>query len=126
MLHCFTKIDEERVIVFIFQPYFQMMLLNTDGRRDYTAGEMVNMMSVDVFKIEYCTLFIGFAWSGPLQIIASLIFLYDLFGPSTFAGFGVLLVFIVFNMFASKYQKVIKSKEMVSICINRPRQFRLF
>ena len=54
-----------------------------------------------------------FIWSGPLQIIASLIFLYELFGPATFAGLGVMLFFILFNMVASKYQKVIKSKEMV-------------
>ena len=36
-----------------------------------------------------------------------------MFGYSTFAGLGIMIFFIFFNFFASKYQKIIKSKEMI-------------
>ena len=63
------------------------------------------------------TIFLGFAVTGPIQIIASLFFLYDIFGYSTFAGFGVLVFFFIFNILASKYQKVIKQQEMVNVLV---------
>lgn len=49
-------------------------------------------------------------WSGPLQIVIALVFLYGTMGPSIWAGVAVLILTIPLNTYLAKkmraYQKI--------------------
>jgi len=69
---------------------------------------MVNLQSVDSQKLLEFLPLLCFAFSGPLQIIISVILLYNILGPSVFAGVGILLSLVPLNMYvvtvSRKYQ----------------------
>ncbi|GBC03741.1 hypothetical protein RclHR1_00530016 [Rhizophagus clarus] len=71
------------LVTAIYQKAFK---LSNASRQTSTVGEIVNHMSVDAQKLmDLCT-YLHIAWSGPLQIILALYFLYQIMGISTFAG----------------------------------------
>jgi len=74
-------------------------MLNSKSKGKSTAGELVNLMSVDATQLMELMTYINSLWSGPLQIGAALYFLYDTLGLSTLAGLGVMLLIIPLNMF---------------------------
>ena len=79
-----------------------MLVLSNKGRKDFTQGEMVNLMSVDATKFQDITTYLNMVWSAPLQIVGTLIFLYNLLGWSMFAGVGIMALLLPFNFFVSK------------------------
>ena len=90
-----------------------MLRLNGEGCRDFTVGEMVNLMTVDVQKCNDLLVHLNILWSGPFQIIVSLGFLYNLMGWSVIAGFVVLLLLLPLSVYFSTKEKFIDSKQMV-------------
>ena len=89
-----------------------MLRLSSTGRRDLTAGEMVNLMSVDSQKCFDLLLYLNLIWSGPFQIVVSLVYLYLLMGWSILAGFAVLVFMLPINIFVSSKEKHFQSKKM--------------
>ena len=62
------------------------------------VGEIVNFISVDTQQfIELANEF-HYIWSGPLQIVISIVLLYIVMGPSAFAGVGVMILMIPINV----------------------------
>jgi ATP-binding cassette subfamily C (CFTR/MRP) protein 1 len=57
-----------------------------------TIGGIVNLMSVDLQKLMDICPYLTTLWSTPLVIGLSLYFLYDLLGPSVFAGLAVMIL----------------------------------
>ena len=57
-----------------------------------TVGEVVNYMSIDTQKFQDTMSFINMIWSAPLQIILSLVFLYN---EIEWASFMALAVFVL-------------------------------
>ena len=47
-------------------------------------------------------------WSGPLQIVLAIILLYREIGPAVFAGVGVMVFFVLFNVFLGRILKKIQ------------------
>ena len=72
------------------------------SRAQSTAGEMVNLMSVDAQRLMDLVTYVNTLWSSPLQITIALIFLYYTMGLSILAGVGVMLLLIPANYFFSK------------------------
>ena len=66
---------------------------------------MVNLMSVDAQRLMDLLTYVNILWSGPLQIIISLYFLYDTMGPSILAGVGVMLLLIPANILVSRLSR---------------------
>ena len=62
-------------------------------------------MSVDAQQLMDLLTYVNILWSGPLQIIVSLSFLYSTMGPSILAGVGVLLLLIPFNILVSQLSR---------------------
>ncbi|CAI5456759.1 unnamed protein product [Caenorhabditis angaria] len=81
--------------------YTKTMNLSNEARKGKTTGAIVNLMSVDIQRIQDMTTFIMLFWSAPLQILLSLYFLWKLLGVSVLAGFLILLLMIPFNSFIS-------------------------
>ena len=65
----------------------------------------MNLMSVDAQRLMDLLTYVNILWSGPLQIIVSLSFLYSTMGPSSLAGVGVLLLLIPFNILVSRLSR---------------------
>ena len=48
--------------------YKKTLNLSSSARQEQTAGEVVNLISVDCQKIQEACLFINFIWTCPLQV----------------------------------------------------------
>lgn len=57
-------------------------------------GQVINLMSNDVYKFEWALMFLHDLWIGPVQIIFIAYFLYQEAGISTIFGIIFLLSFI--------------------------------
>ncbi len=91
----------------------QSLRLSTKARRTSTVGEIVNLMSVDAQRFMDLMTYIHLFWSAPLQIIISLIFLFDIMGPSIFAGLAVMLLMLPINALIASYSKKLQVKQML-------------
>ncbi|XP_078381561.1 multidrug resistance-associated protein 1-like isoform X2 [Oculina patagonica] len=83
--------------------YSKALLLNNNSRKESTAGEMVNLMSVDAQRLMDLLTYVNVLWSGPLQIVIALYFLYNTMGVSILAGVGVMVLFIPSNLLISRF-----------------------
>ncbi|XP_076819730.1 multidrug resistance-associated protein 1-like isoform X2 [Clavelina lepadiformis] len=92
--------------------YRKALLLSSAARKDSTAGEIVNLMSVDAQRLMDLMPYLNTVWSAPFQIILALYFLWQIMGPSTLAGLGVMVLLIPLNgLIASKLFKL-ESEQM--------------
>ncbi|CAJ1373645.1 unnamed protein product [Effrenium voratum] len=57
-----------------------------------TSGEIVNLMAVDSQRLQDTTTYLHTLWSGPYQIVITLIFLHWVVGWATVAGVMVMLL----------------------------------
>ncbi|KAL4217443.1 hypothetical protein ACF0H5_023893 [Mactra antiquata] len=71
--------------------------MSTQSRTESTVGEIANMMSVDAEHIKEITGFIWGLWSGPLQIVLSVVFLYFTVGNAMFAGLVIMILVFPVN-----------------------------
>lgn len=93
----------------------QALLLNNSARKESTAGEMVNLMSVDAQRLMDLMTYVNTVWSAPLQIIVSLYFLYNTMGVSILAGVGVMILLIPVNLLVSRLARSIQVLLLSSI-----------
>lgn len=77
--------------------YTKALNLSNEARKNKTTGAIVNLMSVDIQKIQDFTPVIMLFWSAPLQIILSIYFLANLLGWAVAAGFVALICVIPVN-----------------------------
>ena len=93
--------------------YNKSLKLSSSGRKDFTTGEIVNLMSVDSQRIINFFLIVNMVWSVPLQIIVALVLLWQQLGISSLAGLLFMTVLIPFNGYMTnkvrKYQMVMMS-----------------
>uniref|UniRef100_A0A1I7UPW2 ABC-type glutathione-S-conjugate transporter n=1 Tax=Caenorhabditis tropicalis TaxID=1561998 RepID=A0A1I7UPW2_9PELO len=77
--------------------YTKALNLSNEARKGKTTGAIVNLMSVDIQKIQDIVPIIMLFWSAPLQIFLSIFFLYKILGVAVFAGFVALIMVIPIN-----------------------------
>ena len=70
----------------------------------------MNLMSVDAQRLMDLLTYVNVLWSGPLQIIISLYFLYNTMGWSILAGVGVMLLLIPSNIFTSQIARKLQAR----------------
>ena len=73
-------------IVFVVATCRKSLRVASSARKDTTSGEIVNLMAVDCQRIADMTPYLNMLWSSPLQICVAIIMLYQILGPSVFAG----------------------------------------
>ena len=86
----------------------QALSLNNASRKTSTAGEMVNLMSVDAQRLMELTSYIHYLWSCPLQIVIAVVFLYDAMGVSIFAGVAVMVLLVPANILMSRMARILQ------------------
>ena len=99
------------------ESFLQALQLNNSARKGSTAGEMVNLMSVDAQRLMDLMTYVNVIWSGPLQIIVSLYFLYQTMGVSILAGLGVMLLLIPINILVSRFARKLQARDIVYVQI---------
>ncbi|THC93377.1 hypothetical protein EYZ11_007134 [Aspergillus tanneri] len=92
--------------------YTKALKLSTEGRSSKTTGDIVNHMAVDQQRISDLASSGAQLISGPFQIILCLISLYQLIGPSMFAGVGVMLIMIPLNSAITRSMKRLQVTQM--------------
>ena len=95
--------------------------MSNKSRNLSTAGELVNLMSVDGQKLLEIASNFAIIWSSPLQIIVGLYFLFDTLGVSVISGVAVMILLMPMNIvsgkLAQKFQvkwKVVETDFLVS------------
>ncbi|XP_071114641.1 multidrug resistance-associated protein 1-like [Haliotis cracherodii] len=80
--------------------------MSNKAKIEWTTGEIVNLMSVDVEHLRTFTMWAWEAWAHPLKIAIALYLLYQSLGASMFAGMAVLFVLLPVNTIATfKWKK---------------------
>ncbi|KAK4621949.1 Metal resistance protein [Fulvia fulva] len=92
--------------------YAKSMRLSNEGRASKSTGDIVNYMAVDTQRLQDLAQYGQQLWSAPLQITLCLLSLYQLVGPSMFAGLGVMLLMIPINGAIAKISKTLQKRQM--------------
>jgi len=71
--------------------------MSNEARKTTTAGEIVNLMSVDAQRVQDATGYLWMTWSAPLQISIAVYMLWTLMGASVLAGLAVMVLIIPIN-----------------------------
>ncbi|XP_028915134.1 canalicular multispecific organic anion transporter 1 [Ornithorhynchus anatinus] len=92
--------------------YKKALAISNASRKQYTVGEMVNLMSVDAQRFLEVANFIHLLWSCPLQIVLATVFLWMEMGPCILAGLGFLVLLIPINGLLATKCRMIQVKNM--------------
>uniref|UniRef100_A0A8B9QNI0 Multidrug resistance-associated protein 1 n=1 Tax=Anas platyrhynchos TaxID=8839 RepID=A0A8B9QNI0_ANAPL len=116
---CFTEFSFALLVIipsFSFswevKPIKIALTLANSSRRNYTTGEIVNLMSADAQQLMELTVNINLLWSAPFQIIVAVVFLWKELGSSALAGVAVLLLVIPINALIAAKVKSLKKNQM--------------
>ncbi|KAF8530160.1 ABC protein [Hysterangium stoloniferum] len=92
--------------------YKRGVFLAPAARPAHPNSALLNHMSTDVSRIDYCAAWFYYSWTAPIQIIICLIILLVQLGPSALAGFCVLIITIPIQKRAMVYQFKIRKGSM--------------
>ncbi|CAL1531990.1 unnamed protein product [Lymnaea stagnalis] len=92
--------------------YKKALTMNNESKKDSTAGEIVNLMSVDCQRVQDVMNFFFFAWTTPLQVVIAIAVLYQYIGFSVFAGLAVLLLTVPFNSYIAAKQQTLQVENL--------------
>ncbi|XP_023209485.1 multidrug resistance-associated protein 1-like [Centruroides sculpturatus] len=77
--------------------YKKSLILSSVAKRDFTVGEIVNLMAVDTQRMMDYIQLVNLLWSTPLQIGIAIYLLWQQLGISTLGGLAVMILFIPIN-----------------------------
>ncbi|KAJ5723756.1 Metal resistance protein YCF1 [Penicillium malachiteum] len=92
--------------------YGKALRLSSEGRSSKTTGDIVNHMAVDQQRLSDLTQFGTQLISAPFQITLCMVSLYQLVGPSMFAGIGVMILMIPLNGVIARMMKKLQIVQM--------------
>lgn len=72
--------------------YKKTIRLSNQGRKNYSTGQIVNLMAVDTQRISEVVQNINNLFSAPLQLVLAMLLLYQQLGYAIFAGLGVMAI----------------------------------
>jgi ATP-binding cassette subfamily C (CFTR/MRP) protein 1 len=92
--------------------YNKALVLSNDTRQESSTGDIVNLMSVDVQRLQDLVQNLQIIWSGPFQIVLCLYSLHGLLGNSMWAGVVIMVIMIPLNAAIARYQKKLQKIQM--------------
>ena len=72
--------------------YSRSLRLTTRARAALPNGRLVNHISTDVSRIDFCCGWFHMSWAAPIQLAICLALLISNLGPSALAGFAVFVI----------------------------------
>ncbi|XP_048254075.1 ATP-binding cassette sub-family C member 2-like isoform X2 [Haliotis rufescens] len=85
--------------------YKKALTMNNESRKKYTTGEIVNLMSVDVQRVESAVMQMWIVWSAPIIFIICFYQLYQVLGLAFLAGVVIMVVLFPFQYKLSMYHR---------------------
>lgn len=92
--------------------YNKSLVLSNDTKQESSTGDIVNLMSVDVQRLQDLVQNLQIIWSGPFQITLCLYSLYKLIGNSMWAGVFIMIIMIPLNSVIARYQRKLQKIQM--------------
>lgn len=92
--------------------YDKSLVLSNETKQASNTGDIVNLMSVDVQRLQDLVQNLQIIWSGPFQIIICLYSLHGLLGNSMWAGVLIMIIMIPVNAVLARYQKKLQKTQM--------------
>ncbi|KAI0035413.1 ABC transporter [Vararia minispora EC-137] len=93
--------------------YNRSLLLTTRARGKLPNGKLVNHISTDVSRIDFCSGFFHMFWAAPIQMAICLALLIINLGPSALAGFAFFIVATPLQAYIMKSLFMIRKKTMI-------------
>lgn len=92
--------------------YNKSLVLSNEARQESSTGDIVNLMSVDVQRLQDLVQNLQIIWSGPFQIILCLYSLHSLLGNAMWAGVAIMIIMIPLNAVIAKTQRRLQKTQM--------------
>lgn len=92
--------------------YDKSLVLSNETKQASNTGDIVNLMSVDVQRLQDLVQNLQIIWSGPFQIVICLYSLHGLLGNSMWAGVFIMIIMIPLNAVIARYQKKLQKTQM--------------
>lgn len=92
--------------------YKKALVLSNEAADMSSTGDIVNLMSVDVQRLQDLTQWCHMIWSGPFQILLCLVSLYKLLGKSMWVGVIILVIMMPLNSLLMRIQKKLQKVQM--------------
>lgn len=92
--------------------YAKSLILSNESRLKTSTGDIVNIMAVDVQRLQDLVQNVQMIWSGPFQIAICLISLYNLLGSLAWIALVVMLILIPVNASIARTQKKLQRVQM--------------
>ncbi|KAI9463349.1 ABC transporter [Lactarius psammicola] len=93
--HAFYRTTSSGVLIrggLITAIYSRSLRLTTGSRARLSNGRLINHISTDVSRIDFCCGFFHMSWTAPVQLGICLGLLISNLGPSALAGFAVFVI----------------------------------
>ncbi|CAM6031929.1 unnamed protein product, partial [Sphagnum compactum] len=90
--------------------YRKSLRLTKSSLGDTTSGQITNLLSNDVARLELSVLFLHYLWVGPIEVVIVSIIMYKEIGVSTFFGIAFLLLFIPVQIICGKLNSKLRLK----------------
>lgn len=76
---------------------------NSSADAQVTTGAIINLMAVDAFKVSEICAYLHFLWANtPVQVVLSVVLLYQILGYSSIAGIGMMVFLLPINMYVAR------------------------
>ncbi|XP_053694487.1 multidrug resistance-associated protein 1-like [Sabethes cyaneus] len=92
--------------------YRKALRISSLAKKDTTVGEIVNLMAVDAHQFFELIPYLHVLWSAPLTIGLCIYLLYEILGPSVFAGLAVMVVMVPITGFITKKLEGLQVEQM--------------
>ncbi|KAK7051247.1 hypothetical protein VNI00_004747 [Paramarasmius palmivorus] len=115
MNHFFYRAASTGVLVrggLIHAIYKRSLKLTSRARSKLPNGLIMNHISTDVSRIDFCAGFFHMSWASPIQMIICLILLILNLGPSAIAGFAFFIVMTPVQTYVMKKMFTFRAKSM--------------
>uniref|UniRef100_A0AAA9RWZ0 ATP binding cassette subfamily C member 13 n=1 Tax=Bos taurus TaxID=9913 RepID=A0AAA9RWZ0_BOVIN len=85
--------------------YKKALLLSNVSRKQFSTGEIINLMATDTQQLMDLMTNINLLWSAPFQILMAVSLLWQELGPAVLAGVAVLVFVIPMNALVKNQRK---------------------
>ncbi|XP_037923052.1 probable multidrug resistance-associated protein lethal(2)03659 [Hermetia illucens] len=108
-VHCGMKLR----VSMISMIYRKALRLSKTALGNTTAGQIVNLLSNDVGRLDLSMIFLHHLWVGPAETILVLYLMYEQIGVSAVAGVVFMLLFIPLQGYLGKKTSVLRLKTAI-------------
>ena len=94
--------------------YRKSLRLSMSAKQADTVGNCLNLMAVDARRLNDWLPYLHNMWSSPLQIVISMVMLWEQIGPAVLAGLAVMLIVMPLNALMARVQQRMQRKLMAA------------